>query len=95
MNIEEAIDTLNSAGLSVISEESVKKIQLSDKFRTAWNALMYAMSDFTNWNRIVMWYVGNKYEKKAGMTGTVIRNPSMTGASERRPRNAVIRQEDP
>lgn len=62
LNFGEAKELLESAGFSVISEENV---QLSDKFRTAWNGIMHAMSDFTNWNRVVMWYAWDKYEKKA------------------------------
>jgi hypothetical protein len=62
MQIDKAKEILKNAGRSLVSEENV---QLSDKFRTAWNSLMSAMSDFTNWNRVVMWYVGDKYEKKA------------------------------
>lgn len=62
LNFGEAKELLESAGFSVISEENV---QLSDKFRTAWNGIMQAMSNFTNWNRVVMWYAGDKYEKKA------------------------------
>lgn len=62
LNFGEAKELLESAGFSVISEENV---QLSDKFRTAWNAIMHTMSDFTNWNRVVMWYAWDKYEKKA------------------------------
>lgn len=62
MKLGEAKEILKNAGLSVISEENV---QLSDKFRTAWNGIMHAMSNFTNWNRVVMWYVWDKYEKKA------------------------------
>lgn len=62
MQIGEAKEILKKTGRSLISEENV---QLSDKFRTAWNSLMSAMSDFTNWNRVVMWYAGDKYEKEA------------------------------
>jgi hypothetical protein len=62
MQIDEAKEILKNAGRSLVSEENV---QLSDKFRTAWNAIMHAMSDFTNWNRVLMWYAWDKYEKKA------------------------------
>ena len=62
MNLNEAKEILENAGYFLISE---KNVQFSDKFRTAWKSLMSAMSDFTNWNRVVMWYAGNKYEKKA------------------------------
>jgi predicted small metal-binding protein len=62
MNIDKAKKILKDAGRSLVSEENV---QLSDKFRTAWNSLMSAMSDFTNWNRVVMWYARDKYERKA------------------------------
>jgi hypothetical protein len=62
MTFEQSKEILESAGLSLVSEENV---QLSDKFRTAWNAIMHAMSDFTNWNRVLMWYAWDKYKKKA------------------------------
>lgn len=62
MQIDEAKEILKNAGRSLVSEENV---QLSDRFRTAWNSLMSAMSDFTNWNRVVMWYAGNKYWEDA------------------------------
>ena len=58
MNFSQAKDLLNGVGYRLISEQS-------DRFRTAWNSLMSAMSDFTNWNRVVMWYAGNKYWEDA------------------------------
>ena len=62
MTFEQSKEIIERAGLSLISEENV---QLSDKFRTAWNGIMHAMTNFTNWNRVVMWYAWDKYEKKA------------------------------
>lgn len=58
MSMDEAKEVLNSVGYRLISEQS-------DKFKTAWNSLMSAMSELTNWNRVVMWYGGNKYWEDA------------------------------
>lgn len=58
LNLGEAKAILKNEGYRLISEQS-------DRFRTAWNSLLSAMSDLTNWNRVVIWYAGNKYWEEA------------------------------
>lgn len=58
LSLGEAKELLGGVGYRLISEQS-------DRFRTAWNSLLSAMSDYTNWNRVVIWYAGNKYWENA------------------------------